>query len=52
MIAAALIAQTPTRASVTTPLLEIDPIYGGFKRNVENSLDCDLLVIDETSMSS
>jgi exodeoxyribonuclease V alpha subunit len=33
-------------------LLEINSKTGGFKRNVENSLDCDLLVIDETSMSS
>ena len=31
-------------------LLETDPKEGGFKRNAENPLDCDLLVIDETSM--
>ena len=31
-------------------LLETDPKEGGFKRNVENPLDCELLVIDETSM--
>jgi len=31
-------------------LLEIDPKTGGFRRNNENPLDCDLLVIDETSM--
>ena len=31
-------------------LLEVDPKGGGFKRNVENPLDCDLLVLDETSM--
>lgn len=31
-------------------LLEVDPKAGGFKRNAENPLDCDLLVIDETSM--
>ena len=31
-------------------LLEVDPRAGGFKRNEENPLDCDLLVIDETSM--
>jgi exodeoxyribonuclease V alpha subunit len=31
-------------------LLEVDPKGGGFKRDVENPLDCDLLVIDETSM--
>jgi len=31
-------------------LLEVDPKGGGFKRNLENPLDCDLLVIDETSM--
>ena len=31
-------------------LLEVDPKGGGFRRDTENPLDCDLLVIDETSM--
>jgi exodeoxyribonuclease V alpha subunit len=31
-------------------LLEIDPKTGGFRRGPDNPLDCDLLVIDETSM--
>jgi exodeoxyribonuclease V alpha subunit len=31
-------------------LLEADPQGGGFKRGDDNSLDCDLLVVDETSM--
>jgi exodeoxyribonuclease V alpha subunit len=31
-------------------LLEVDPRTGGFRRDNENPLDCDLLVIDETSM--
>jgi exodeoxyribonuclease V alpha subunit len=31
-------------------LLEIDPKAGGFKRNSENPLECDLLVVDEASM--
>jgi exodeoxyribonuclease V alpha subunit len=31
-------------------LLEVDPKAGGFKRNSENPLECDLLVVDETSM--
>jgi ATP-dependent exoDNAse (exonuclease V) alpha subunit len=31
-------------------LLEVDPRTGGFRRNSENPLDCDLRVIDETSM--
>jgi exodeoxyribonuclease V alpha subunit len=31
-------------------LLEVDPKSGGFKRGADNPLDCDLLVIDETSM--
>ncbi len=31
-------------------LLEVDPKGGGFKRGDDNPLDCDLLVIDETSM--
>ena len=31
-------------------LLEVDPKNGGFKRNADNALDCDLLVVDEASM--
>ncbi|MFC0202025.1 SF1B family DNA helicase RecD2 [Paracoccus rhizosphaerae] len=31
-------------------LLEFDPKAFGFKRNDENPLDCDLLVVDESSM--
>jgi ATP-dependent exoDNAse (exonuclease V) alpha subunit len=31
-------------------LIEVDPKGGGFKRDSDNPLDCDLLVIDETSM--
>ena len=31
-------------------LLEVDPKGGGFKRSADNPLECDLLVIDETSM--
>ena len=31
-------------------LLEVDPKSGGFKRGEDNPLDCDLLVVDETSM--
>ena len=31
-------------------LLEIDAKSGGFKRSDDNPLDCDLLVVDETSM--
>lgn len=31
-------------------LLEVDAKAGGFKRNAESPLECDLLVIDETSM--
>ena len=31
-------------------LLEVDPKSGGFKRCVDHPLDCDLLVVDETSM--
>jgi exodeoxyribonuclease V alpha subunit len=31
-------------------LLEVDPKGGGFKRNSDNPLDCDLLVVDEASM--
>jgi exodeoxyribonuclease V alpha subunit len=31
-------------------LLEVDPKGGGFRRGDDNPLDCDLLVVDETSM--
>ena len=31
-------------------LLEVDPKGGGFKRSTDNPLECDLLVVDETSM--
>ena len=31
-------------------LLEVDPRTGGFKRDEDNPLDCDLLVVDEASM--
>jgi exodeoxyribonuclease V alpha subunit len=31
-------------------LLEVDPKSGGFKRGTDNPLDCDLVVVDETSM--
>ena len=31
-------------------LLEVDPKSGGFKRGDDHPLDCDLLVVDETSM--
>ena len=31
-------------------LLEVDPKGGGFKRSADNPLECDLLVVDETSM--
>jgi exodeoxyribonuclease V alpha subunit len=41
---------TGLEAKTIHRLLEIDPKKGGFRRNNENPLDCDLLVIDETSM--
>src|SRR3954451_2710956 len=31
-------------------LLEVDPKGGGFKRGTDNRFECDLLVVDETSM--
>ncbi len=31
-------------------LLEVDPKSGGFKRGLDHPLECDLLVVDETSM--
>ena len=41
--------QTGIEAKTIHRLLEIDPKHGGFS-NGDNPLDCDLLVIDETSM--
>jgi exodeoxyribonuclease V alpha subunit len=41
---------TGREAKTIHRLLEFDPGLGGFRRGRENSLDVDLLVIDETSM--
>jgi len=41
---------TGMEAKTIHRLLEVDPKHGGFKRGVEDPLECDLLVIDETSM--
>ena len=41
---------TGLEAKTIHRLLEVDPKKGGFRKNNENPLDCDLLVIDETSM--
>ncbi len=42
--------QTGIEAKTIHRLLEVDPKTGGFRRGADNPLDCDLLVIDETSM--
>ena len=42
--------QTGIEAKTIHRLLEISPKHGRFTRNEENPLECDLLVIDETSM--
>ena len=41
---------TGVEAKTIHRLLEVDPKSGGFKRNSDNPLECDLLVVDETSM--
>jgi exodeoxyribonuclease V alpha subunit len=41
---------TGIEAKTIHRLLEADPHGGGFKRGDDNPLDCDLLVVDETSM--
>ena len=41
---------TGLEAKTIHRLLEVNPKGGGFKRGDDNPLDCDLLVIDETSM--
>ena len=45
-----LTESTGAEAKTIHRLLEIDPKNGGFKRTEENLLDCELLVVDETSM--
>lgn len=41
---------TGMKASTIHTLLEFDFSVNGFKRNWENPLDCDLLIVDEASM--
>ena len=41
---------TGLEAKTIHRLLEVDPRGGGFRRGPDHPLDCDLLVIDETSM--
>src|SRR6516165_5863312 len=41
---------TAIEAKTIHRLLEVDPKSGGFKRNADNPLECDLLVVDEASM--
>ena len=41
---------TGMEAKTIHRLLEVDPATGRFSRNDENPLDCDLLIVDETSM--
>jgi exodeoxyribonuclease V alpha subunit len=41
---------TGVEAKTIHRLLEVDPKNGGFKRNADNPLECDLLVVDEASM--
>jgi len=41
---------TDMEAKTIHRLLEVDPKHGRFKRDIDNPLECDLLVVDETSM--
>ncbi len=41
---------TGVEAKTIHRLLEVDPKSGGFTRNADNPLDCDLLVVDEASL--
>ncbi len=41
---------TGKKASTIHSLLEMDFLSGGFKKNAENLLKCDLLIVDEASM--
>ncbi len=41
---------TGLEAKTIHRLLEVDPMHGGFRRREDHTLDCDLFVVDETSM--
>jgi exodeoxyribonuclease V alpha subunit len=41
---------TGCEAKTIHRLLEADPLHGGFRRKKDHPLQCDLLVVDETSM--
>jgi exodeoxyribonuclease V alpha subunit len=41
---------TGIEAKTIHRLLEADPLHGGFRRKEDHTLECDLLVVDETSM--
>ena len=41
---------TGLEAKTIHRLLEVDPATGRFQRNEDNPLECDLLIVDETSM--
>ena len=41
---------TGLEAKTVHRLLEVDPATGRFVRNEDNPLECDLLIVDETSM--
>src|ERR1017187_3618066 len=41
---------TGMEAKTIHRLLEVDPATGRFQRNEDRPLDCDLLIVDETSM--
>ena len=41
---------TGLEAKTIHRLLEVDPMHGGFRRKEDHLLECDLLVVDETSM--
>ncbi len=45
-----LTESTGVEAKTIHRLLETDPKTGGFRRTEDNPLDCELLVVDETSM--
>ncbi len=45
-----LMETTGLEAKTIHRLLEIDPATGRFSRNEDNPLECDLLIVDETSM--
>lgn len=50
MLAKKLTEITRLEAKTIHRILEVDPVTGRFPRNEDKPLECDLLIVDETSI--